>query len=177
MRPISKWMEFRNWIEVFGVITLIMGLVLVIFQLRQNQELIRFQIATELRVSRDSDRNVTRGEQYSTTLAKLQNKPESLTDAELMEFDAHALSLVSELQLRRMLAVVGIFKDDWKIWLRAETCNVFDNPIGKIWLDSKANGVEKVIIDQEIIDEIEQRIAICEEFPSFLESVRDNQTQ
>jgi hypothetical protein len=54
---------------------------------------------------------------------------------------------------------------------------VFDNPIGKIWLDSKANGVEKVIIDQEIIDEIEQRIAVCEEFPSFLESVRDNRTQ
>jgi hypothetical protein len=181
MRHISKWIEFRNWIEVFGVISLIIGLGLVILQLRQNEDLLRFQIATELRINRDNDRNVTRGEQYSTTLSKLQTQPENMTDAELIEFDAHAMSLVSELDLRRMLADVGIFIGDWRTWLRAETCAVFDNPIGRIWLHTKSNSIDQEIIDQEIIDqeiieELKQRITTCEKYPSFLKSVRDSQS-
>ena len=176
MRHISKWMEFRNWIEVFGVISLIIGIGLVILQLRQNEDLLRFQIATELRINRDNDRNVTRGEQYSTTLSKLQTQPQNLTDAELIEFDAHAMSLASELDLRRMLADVGIFMGDWRKWLRSETCAVFDNPVGRIWLNTKSNLIDQEILDQEILEELKQRITICEKYPSFLKSVRDSQS-
>ena len=91
----------RKWSELLGIMSLIIGIGLVILQLRQNEQLVRFQIASEVRMNRDNDRNVTRGDQYSTTLAKLQTTPEDMTDAELVEFDAHARSLTSELFFRK----------------------------------------------------------------------------
>ena len=120
-------------------------------------------------MSRDADRYATRGEEYSATLAKLQTTPESLTDAELLQFDAHARSLVSELDLRRMLAEAGIFEGDWRLWLRAESCDLFDNPVGRTWLK-----VQKETADEEIIDELENRLGECASLPSFLKTVRES---
>jgi hypothetical protein len=93
----------KNWIELLTLVGVFIGLGLVILQLRQNEELIRFQIAAEIRVNQDNNRNAIRGEQYSRTLAKLQTSPESLTDEELLQFQAHARSLLNELTFRRIL--------------------------------------------------------------------------
>jgi hypothetical protein len=151
---------------------LIIGIGLVILQLQQNEKLLRFQIATDLRMNRHNDRNVTRGEQYSTTLAKLQTAPEGMTDAELVQFDAHARSLTSELFFRRLLAEEDILKGNWRNWLKAESCDLFNNRIGRAWLK-----IQGQAIDQEVIDELEQRLGECASLPSFLKSVREGQTQ
>jgi hypothetical protein len=85
--------RFAEWVQAAGAVGVLVGIVLVLLQLQQNEQLVRFQIATELRINRDNDRNITRGESYSSTPAKLQRAPEELTDAELGEFSAHASSL------------------------------------------------------------------------------------
>ncbi len=162
----------RKWGELLGIMSLVVGVGLVILQLRQNEQLVRFQIASEVRMNRDNDRNVTRGDQYSTTLAKLQTTPEDMTDAELVQFDAHARSLISELQLRRILAENGIFQGDWKSWLQAESCDLFDNPIGRAWLKTQGPS-----FGEEMIDELEHRIGECASRTSFLKSVREGQSQ
>ncbi len=164
----------KNWIEILTVVGLLVGLGLVVVQLRQNEELIRFQIATEFRFNQDENRNAVKGERFSETLAKIQTAPESLTDAELLEFQAHARSLVSELDMRRVLAGVGIFKGDWRTWLQPETCDLMDNPIGRAWL--KTNRKAPVpMLDIEMLDELERRLEECDDRPSFLESVRQEQ--
>jgi hypothetical protein len=168
--------RIENWIELVGVIGLLIGIGLVILQLQQNETLLSFQIASDLRVNRDNDRNTIIGEQYATTLAKLQTAPEKLTDAELVQFDVHARSLTSELDFRRLLAAEGIFKGDWKNWLRAETCDLFNNPIGRAWLDMQDQTTGQST-DQELVDELEQRLIECASRPSFLQSVRDKQTK
>lgn len=164
----------RNWLELLSVLGLFIGIALVILQLRQNEELIRFQIATELRVNQDTNRSTIRGEQFSSTLAKAQNAPETLTDAELLEFDAHARSIVSELDFRRSLAAAGIFKGDWTSWLRWETCTSLDNSVGRTWLEVQRK-TEDQAIDYQMLDELEQRLGECASRGSFLKSVRDSQ--
>lgn len=140
------------------------GLVLVLLQLQQNEQLLRFQIATDLRINRDSDRNVTRGEEYATTLAKPQLTPQDPTDAELVEFNAHAASIFHELTLRRLLLEQGIFEGDWKNWLIPQTCEILDNPLGRRWLDFDDNGPSG-----EVRAELRRRVDECG--PTFLQTI------
>ena len=159
----------KNWIEFLTVVGVFIGLGLVILQLRQNEELIRFQIATKIRVNQDNNRSAIKGEQFSRTLARLQTSPESLADEELLQFQAHARSLLNELTFRKILAEVGIFKGDWTVWLVPETCELFDNSVGRTWL--RIHGQE---IDEEMVNELNRRLTECESRPSFIEAVRRN---
>ena len=168
------------WVQVFTAMGVIIGIGLVILQLQQNAKLSRFQIATDLRLNRDNDRNVIKGEQFSTTLAKLQTTPQAVTDAELIQFDAHARSLASELHLRRVLADVGIFEGDWTGWLEAESCDLFNNPIGRAWLKVQRQTTDDGVIgamNQDILEELERRSVECDNRSSFLKFVREKQTQ
>jgi hypothetical protein len=166
----------KNLIELITVVGLIIGIGLVILQLRQNEQLIRFQIATEFRFNQDNNRNAIKGDDFSTTLAKLQTAPENLTDDELLEFQAHARSLVSELGMRRVLSDVGIFEGDWRSWLQPETCDLMNNSIGRVWLEMERQVIVRSL-DDEMLDELERRLAECSDQPSFLESVRRDQLQ
>jgi hypothetical protein len=143
----------------------------VILQLRQNEELIRFQIATEIRVNQDNNRNAIKGEQFSRTLANIQSSPESLTDEELLQFQAHARSLLNELTFRRILAEAGIFKGDWTTWLKSETCELLDNSVGRTWLKTQSQA-----IDEEMLTELDRRLTECGGRPSFIEAVRRDES-
>ena len=162
----------KNWIELLTLVGVFIGLGLVILQLRQNEELIRFQIATEIRINQDNNRNAIKGEQFSRTLAKLQTSPESLTDEELLQFQAHARSLLNELTFRRVLVDAGIFKGDWKLWLKSETCELLDNSVGHTWLKIRSQA-----IDEEMLNELDRRLAECGGRPSFIEAVRRDESR
>jgi hypothetical protein len=176
----------KRLFDIVTVLGLLIGLGLVIAQLHQNEQLIRFQIATEFRFNQDANRAAIKGEDFSKALAKLQTDPESLRVDELLQFQAHARSLVSELDMRRVLATVGIFESDWRAWLQPETCDLMDNSVGRAWVEAKR--AEQVWLetqgtvpsrepDDEILDELERRLEECSERPSFLKSVRYEQIQ
>jgi hypothetical protein len=153
------------WMQILSAVGVLVGIVLVILQLQQNEKLLRLQLATELRINRDADRNVIRGETYSETLAKLAGDAQELSDAELHQFHAHAASIYDELHLRRMLFETGVFMGDWRAWLTEERCLLFDNPTGRAWLAWVATDS-----NDEIIAELQGRIAECGE--GFIEHVR-----
>ena len=171
--------NLRKWVELIGVISLLIGIGLVFSQMRQNEEMLRFQIATDLRVNRDNDRFAMRGENYSNTLAKLQTEPQNLTDAELLAFDAHAWSLVLELIMRKQLAEASIFTGDWRMWLEEERCVLLNNSVGQVWLKTQRSklGEYEYAMDEEMLDGLEQQLGECSRLPSFLESVRDGQDE
>jgi len=174
----------KNLVEIVSVLGLIIGIGLVIAQLRQNEQLIRFQIATEFRFNQDANRGAIKGEEFSKALAKLQTAPESLTDDELLQFQAHARSLVSELDMRRVLASAGIFESDWRTWLQSETCDLMDNSVGRawvetqraelVWLETQAT-VPSRLPDDKMLDELERRLGECSDRPSFLKVVLRDQ--
>ena len=63
--------DVKNLVELVSILALLIGLGLVIAQLHQNEQLARFQIATEFRFNQDARRAVIQGEDFSKTLAKL----------------------------------------------------------------------------------------------------------
>ena len=153
------------WMQILSALGVLVGIVLVILQLQQNEKLLRLQLATELRINRDADRNVIRGETYSETLAKLAGDAQKLTDAELHQFHAHAVSIYQELDLRRMLFDTGVFMGDWRMWLKDESCLLLDNATGRAWLAWASAGG-----DDEIILELQRRVDECGD--DFVEHVR-----
>ena len=153
------------WMQVLSAVGVLIGIVLVILQLQQNENLLRLQLATELRINRDADRNVIRGETYSETLAKLSGDPRKLTDAELHQVQAHAVSIYEELHRRRRLFDEGVFEGDWRAWLTVERCLLFDNATGRAWLAWALSDS-----DDEILLEVQRRLDECGE--GFVESVR-----
>ena len=156
------------WIQILSAMGVLVGVILVVLQLQQNQELLRVQIATDLRISHHADLNVVRGETYSETLAKLSGGSHALTDAELHQFDAHVSLVYSELTHRRMLVDEGIFRGDWKTWLFIESCLLFDNPTGQAWLAWASIESEG---EDEIIEEFQRRTKTCGD--SFVRVVRE----
>lgn len=178
--------DVKNLIEIVSILALLIGLGLVIAQLRQNEQLVRFQIATEFRFNQDVRRAVIQGEDFSKALAKLHSAPESLTDEELLQFQAHAQSLVSELDMRRILADTGIFQSDWRVWLQPETCDLLDNSVGRVWVetlkeqqvwDSTRGTVPNFQVYDEMLVELERRLGECPDRPSFMKSMRLDQHQ
>ena len=160
-----------NWFDTLSTLGILIGIVLVVLQLQQNEKLIRYQIATELRINRDAERMLVRDEDFAEVLAKLEIAPDTLTDTELVQFDMHARSLLGELDLREMLTDVGIFEAGWQSWLVVERCETFDNPVGRTWLKTAAN-YEPV---REMVKGVEAALPQCQQLPSFLEAMREQQ--
>lgn len=153
------------WIQIASTVAVLAGVLLVVIQLKQNEELLRFQIATELRSNRDALRNTVLGENYSQTLAKLADPSSTLTEAELHQFNAHAMSVFYELTHRHQLTEAGIFIGGWQTWLLEDRCLLFGNPTGAAWLDwmNEANGGGMVL------DQIRNDLSTCSQsFPEFL---------
>ncbi|MFK8042177.1 hypothetical protein [Congregibacter sp.] len=154
------------WIQLVSVAALLIGVVLVVVQLQQNEELLRFQLATDLRANRDSLRTATLGEDYSSTLAKL-NNVDTLNPAELQQFSAHAFSVYYELSHRWQLFDEGIFVGDWTRWLLDDRCLLFNNPTGQAWL----NWMTEVTEGDDIIEQIRKDLPLCGvSFSEFIEN-------
>jgi hypothetical protein len=110
------------------------------------------------------------GGKYSSTLAKLRLAPKELTDAQLVEFSAHASSLFYELTLRRLLLEQGIFEGDWKEWLIPETCETPGNPVGRRWLAFQAGNP-----DDDVREKLKRRLNECE--PTLLQTIRSEREE
>jgi hypothetical protein len=145
------------WIQIASAGAVLVGVALVVVQLRQNEELLRYQIATELRANRDSVRSAILGENYSETLAKLSEPPDTLTDAELNQFSANAFSIYYELSHRAQLFYEGIFVGDWTKWLLEDRCLLFNNMTGLAWLD----WVAELKGEDPVVEQIRQDLSLC----------------
>jgi hypothetical protein len=156
-----------SWVQVASAVAVLVGVFLVVVQLRQNEELLRYQIATELRGNRDSVRTAILGEDYSETLAKLSGPTSQLTAAELHRFSAHAFSIYYELTHRKQLFDGGIFVGDWTTWLFEDRCLLFDNMTGKAWLDWLDNAAGGDVI----VEQVRKDLSVCTtSFADFAES-------
>lgn len=157
--------RFLAWVQILTALGVLAGLAMVLVQLEQNEELVRLQLATEIRGVRDANRTALRGENYSETLAKV-NAGKELSDAELLQFLMHADSLYEELTLRQFFTEVGVFKGGYKSWLVVESCETLNNEVGRAWLDYGL----MLYPEDEVIKHLVERINECKS--SFIEFMR-----
>ncbi|HEY5641727.1 MAG TPA: hypothetical protein VIS31_02535 [Woeseiaceae bacterium] len=130
-------MEFgklNNWLQVSANVGIVLGLVLVGVQLKQNSDLVKIQLLyEESRRTVDLELQVV-GERGAEVWARSIEDPENLTLDEVRIMEALIWSFIETQRGTYRLAQLGLIDDeDWKIRVTDEVSFWFGNSYGAAW--------------------------------------------
>jgi hypothetical protein len=133
--------KLNKWLQVSANIGIVLGLVLVGFQLRQNSELVRIQLLYE-----ESNRAIELetevvGERAAEVWAKSIQAPEDLTLAEIRIMEALLWSFMEQLRGTYRLAKLGLLSDEaWRNRAEDEVTFYLSDPYSRAWWRNYSTG-------------------------------------
>ncbi|MEJ2256247.1 MAG: nuclear transport factor 2 family protein [Woeseiaceae bacterium] len=148
--------KLNNWLQVSANIGIVLGLVLVGFQLKQNSELARIQLLYE-----ESNRAIELetevvGERAAEVWAKSIQAPEDLTLAEIRIMEALLWSFLEQLRGTYRLAELGLLSnEDWRRRAESEVTFYFGDPYSRAWwknFSAASNGLPEEL--HQVVDDI-----------------------
>jgi len=83
----------RDWLQLISNAAIIVGLVVVIFELKQSRDIARTHLIKADYVAIQSRLYALMGENAADVVAKAKTAPSELTDGEKIVVDAHLLAL------------------------------------------------------------------------------------
>lgn len=95
------------WIQVLGGFAILVGLLLVVIELRQTKQLAKLQIVSDGWNAHMEDLRAQLGESFSETRAKACFSPESLTEGEIMEMSQYNSLLLAQIRRKREFVDLG----------------------------------------------------------------------
>lgn len=126
--------ELKKWLQVSANIGIVLGLVLVGFQLKQNSELARIQLLYEESNRAIELETAVVGEQAAEVWAKSIEAPEDLTLAEIRIMEALLWSFLEQLRGTYRLAELGLLNEkDWRNRAESEVTFYFGYPYSRAW--------------------------------------------
>ena len=143
-----KYQKLNHWLQVSANIGIVLGLVLVGVQLKQNSDLLKTQLLYE-----ESQRAIELetsfiGENGADVWAKSLTEPENLSLAEQRVMEAVLWSFVEQLRATQMLAELGLLADDeWRLRVRAESAFFLANEYGMAWWENYSSGNNALSVD------------------------------
>ncbi len=133
--------KLNKWLQVSANVGIVLGLILVGFQLKQNSELARIQLLYE-----ESNRAIELetevvGEQAAEVWAKSIESPEDLTLAEVRIMEALLWSFMEQLRGTYRLAELGLLSDeDWRRRAEGEVTFYLSDPYSRAWWRNYSDG-------------------------------------
>ena len=126
--------KLNSWLQVSANIGIVLGLVLVGVQLKQNSDLARIQLLY------DESRRIVEyelelvGEQGAAVWAKSIEEPENLTLEEVRIMEALFYSFFENLRGTYRLAQLGLLEDsDWRSRVNSEVTFYLSDPYSRAW--------------------------------------------
>lgn len=147
--------KMGNWLQVGANLGIIVGLVLVGFQLKQNSDLLRIQLLFEESQSFINHERQLMGEDAAVTWAKALESPEDLSPAEFRVMDAYLYAMSEQWRASHMLRELGILDDEWKNRLIEEATYYLGNPFGRAWWNVYRREIQ---LPAEMIEIVEQEL-------------------
>lgn len=135
--------KLNSWLQVSANLGIVLGLVLVGVQLKQNQDLVRVQLLYE-----ESNRAITLenqviGERGAEVWAKSIEDPENLTLAEIRIMEALLWSFIEQLRGTYRLAELGLLSDaDWRKRVEGEVTFYLSDRYSRSWWRNFGGGNE-----------------------------------
>ncbi len=123
----------RDWLQITSNLAIIVGLVIVIYELNQTQLHVRSQLLMDDFVSRQTLENTIMGDNSAAAIAKARSDPEQLTAEERIIVEAHLASVFIRLESYEYIADVGVFTDTWRDVIPIVANEVFDYPYARSW--------------------------------------------
>ena len=150
--------KLNHWLQVSANIGIVLGLVLVGVQLKQNSDLTRIQMLYE-----ESQRAVNLelqvvGERGAEVWAKSIEDPENMTLEEIRIMEALLWSFIEVQRGTYRLATLGLIEDaDWKQRVQSEVSFWLADRYSRAWWENYSN--ESSSVPPELLNEIEARRA------------------
>ena len=125
--------QAANWLQIFGNLGLLIGLILVALQINQATYLVQSQLVSDQYSDRMNARGVMMGEKPADAFAKAVVDPELLTDAELVVMDAWMAREISYWARVKILSDTGVYPA--VIWEqhRTEADYALASKFGRTW--------------------------------------------
>jgi len=156
--------RLSNWLQIAANTGIVVGLLLVGLQLKQNSDLLKTQLLYE-ESSRlvDLETQIV-GEIGAEVWAKSISDPENLNLAEQRTMEALLWSYVEQLRSTRLLGELGLLEDEeWKARVRSDTAFYLGNKYGRAWWANFKEG--NSMLSPELTEEIDLRLSLVD--PNF----------
>ena len=154
--------KLNNWLQVSANIGIVLGLVLVGVQLKQNSDLVKIQLLyEESRRTVDLELQVV-GERGAEVWAKSIEEPENLTLEEIRIMEALLWGFIEMQRGTYRLAELGLIdEDDWKKRVESEVSFWFGDRYGAAWWQNYSvgnTGTGNASMPQTLTDAIDARM-------------------
>ena len=153
------------WLQVFSNVGILIGLVLVGFQMKQNSDLLRIQLLYEESNRYTSGERSLIGEEGAAVLAKSLTSPTELTLAERRIVDIYYYTTVEQWFAGYRLNEQGLIEEqDWKHRIRRDAEYILGNTYGVAWWRAYS---QLSSLPQELIDVVDAELSQVDESTSF----------
>ena len=125
--------KMNHWLQVGANLGIILGLVLVGFQLKQNSDLLRVQLLYDESQSFINHERMMIGENGAQVWASSLEAPEDLSLAETRIMEAYLYAMAEQWRASHMLFEFGVLGDEWRDRLVEETGYYLGNPYARAW--------------------------------------------
>ena len=125
--------KMGNWLQVGANLGIILGLVLVGFQLKQNSNLLRVQLLYEESQSFISHERLMMGENPAVAWARSLEDPAGLSLEQARIMDAYLYAMAEQWRASHMLQDLGILGEEWRNRVNEEAAFYLGNKWGRAW--------------------------------------------
>jgi len=139
--------KFNNWLQIAANLGILTGLILVVFQMKQNSELLGAELVfTENQRNIDFARALA-GEEPAAVFVKHLTNLEDLSFEEQVEIDAFYYLYFENWKSMYSLASVGLIEDEWKVRIDDDVHWLLNNPYGRARWDSGQETQPQEVVD------------------------------
>lgn len=133
--------KLSDWLQIAANVGIIVGLLLVGIQLKQNSDLLRTQLLFEESGRQVQLESQVIGEVGAEVWAKSIANPRNLSLAEQRIMEAFLWSFVEQLRSMRLLAELGLLDDsEWKARVESDAAFYLANEYGRAWWANFSEG-------------------------------------
>ena len=154
--------KLSNWLQIAANVGIVVGLLLVGVQLKQNSDLLKTQMLyDESRRAVDLETQVV-GENGAEVWAKSISDAKNMSLPEQRIMEALLWSFSEQLRSTRLLAELGLLEDEeWRLRVRSETAFYLANDYGKAWWINYSTG--NAALPDDLIAEVNLRLSQVDE--------------
>ncbi len=177
-----KLNKIADWLQIIANFGILIGLILVLMQMRQNEELQRIQIMNQYHDSYSAYETAFAGENLPDIWEKSWLEPENLTLSEMRAMEAITFVPLNRwINLYRQSEAGILDQEDWKYEVLNDVSYYFDTPYARAWWQEMGSSMHDVgYIPSEMYDIIEERLndskarSQRDAYESMLKTIREN---
>lgn len=139
----------RNIVETTGVISVVIGLLLVAYQIKQATEIASAQARADYTAAWRALDSTRQSENFSEVLVKSIYHPDELTPSEILELDAYYIGVMDQLQSAQANWHAGIRRTHWQNAVDFVALYRFENEFARSWWSLKKERYSRTGSDGE----------------------------